>query len=265
MFQKKLAYISSCILLLLSVFILSKYFFYEDKREVVITIDDLPLIYSDSSTNDQLMGQIIYHLKQFKVPAVGFVIAQNVNPDTIQQLYDFQKNGYIVGNHTYSHPDLRHTEENKYIQDIALADQILLPFFPEQKLFRYPYMSMGAGKKRAVVQQYLSKNKYLYAPVTIDSKDFRFNAKFAMLGLDPKAAGFAVLKQQYLDYVEKKIIKRERQDKWLSFSYQSKKQTLLIHANALNSYALPDVLQLFKQRGYQFIAANNAGWESDIF
>lgn len=263
MLRKKLAYTSSIVLLLLSIFILSKYFFYEDKREVVITIDDLPLTYAGPALPDQLMKQILQHLDEFQVPAVGFVIAQNVNPNTIQQLHNFQKKGHIVGSHTYSHPDLKQTDENKYIQDIALADQILLPFFPEQKLFRYPYMSMGSGKKRAAVLQYLSDNKYLYAPVTIDSKDFRFNAKFAELGLDPEAAGFADIKQQYLDYVKKKILKRERQDKWLSFSYQSKKQTLLIHSNALNSYVLQDVLQLFKDRGYQFITANNAGWENE--
>jgi len=232
MFQKKTAYASSFIvLLLLSIFILSKYFFYEDKREVVITIDDLPLMYAGPASPDQLMKQIIHHLDEFQAPAVGFVIAQHVNPGTIQQLYDFKKNGYIVGSHTYSHPNLKHTDENKYIKDIALADQILLPFFPEQKLFRYPYMSMGVGKKRAAVLQYLANNKYLYAPVTIDSKDFRFNEKFAMLGLDAKSAGFAALKQQYLDYVEKPSISLN--DLYF-FNF------LTIHAKSMN-----DLLKMF--------------------
>lgn len=35
-------------------------------------------------------------------------------------------------------------------------------------------------------------------------------------------------------------------------------QILLIHANLLNAYVLPDIINLYKQNGYEFVSLENA-------
>jgi len=61
------------------------------------------------------------------------------------------------------------------------------------------------------------------------------------------------LKPRYLAYIWQQTLKAEKRA-----NGKHVKQILLIHSNLLNSYALNDIIQMYKKNGYQFISLTDA-------
>nr|HAT8712671.1 polysaccharide deacetylase family protein [Legionella jordanis] len=228
------------------------------KREIAITIDDLPFV--GESKNFHL-NMIIDALKSNEVPATGFVIAREVTQDNWTMLRKFHDAGLGLGNHTYSHANLNKMNAGAYIQEIDAADKILLPIMTEPKYFRYPYLAMSHGAKKDKVLQFLGAKNYQIAPITIDSKDFLFNQLLYAVPENERRSFLEVLKPCYIDFIWKQTLKAEEHSKLAHKPEQP--QILLIHANLLNAYVLPDILNLYKQNGFNFISLEEALKNSD--
>ncbi|MFJ1268078.1 polysaccharide deacetylase family protein [Legionella lytica] len=234
--------------------------FAADEREIAITIDDLPFVGSGTSTpaslkrtQDRFMA-IVKALVDNQVPATGFVIGGAVAKNEWDLLETFRNQGFALGNHTYTHDSLNSMSANKYIADIERADVKLAPVMTEPKYFRYPYLAEGNGEKKQQVVNYLAAHQYIIAPVTIDSKDYEFNAQFYRIPYRKRAQSINQFKKRYLAYIWKQTLAAERRNS----NGQPRKQILLIHANLLNSYCLEDILDMYKKNGYKFISLADA-------
>ena len=228
-------------------------------REIAITIDDLPFVGSSykneaalKRTHDRFM-KIVQSLTDNQVPATGFVIGGAIGTGDWELLEAFHGAGFVIGNHTYSHLNLNQTPAEKYIQGIARTDKVLSPLLSHPKYFRYPYLAQGKGESKALVQHYLAENDYIEAPVTIDSKDYRFNEQLYHIPYRARSQYLPQLKQRYLDYIWHETERAEKRAKG-----QPVKQILLLHANLLNSHCLNDILLMYKARGYRFISLSEA-------
>lgn len=229
------------------------------EREIAITIDDLPFVGTDSNDSGNLQRshdrfmKIMQSLIDHHVPATGFVIAGAIGKGQWQLLEEFRKEGFALGNHTWSHANLNHSSSEKYINEIARADQKLAPIMTQPKYFRYPYLAEGKGVAKHEIQDYLTANQYTVAPVTIDSKDYKFNERLLHISWRIRSEYLDEIKQQYLDYIWKQTVIAEKRS-----SNGTAKQILLVHANLLNSYFLSDVIQMYKDKGYRFISLSEA-------
>ena len=221
-------------------------------REIAITIDDLPLVASKMNTpgnqqrSTERFGKIVQALTDNKVPAIGFVIGGAIEKGQWAFLEQFKGAGLMIGNHTYSHRSLNQIGADKYIADIARADKVLAPVMTEPKYFRYPYLAEGTKQSKPIVLKYLAENHYTVAPVTIDSKDFQFNEQVYKVPYHSREGYITKLKPRDLAYIWKQTLRAEKQA-----DGKPVKQILLIHANLLNSYALNDIIQMYKQNGYK--------------
>lgn len=228
-------------------------------KEIALTIDDLPLVASKMDTpgnqqrSTERFNKIVEALTENKVPATGFVIAGAIAKGQWAFLEQFRNAGFALGNHTYSHYNLNQMSAEKYIADVAKADKILAPLLTEPKYFRYPYLAEGNKSSKPKVLNYLNENHYVIAPVTIDSKDFRFNEQLYHVPYHSREAYINKLKPRYLAYIWDQTLRAEKRAK-----DQPVKQILLLHANLLNSYALADIIQMYKNNGYTFITLTEA-------
>lgn len=100
---------------------------------------------------------------------------------------------------------------------------------------------------------YLTAHQYTIAPVTIDSKDYEFNARFYKIPYRKRAANLPAFKKRYLAYIWQQTLKAEKSAKG-----KNVKQILLIHANLLNSLCLEDIIELYREHGYKFISLADA-------
>ena len=136
--------------------------------------------------------------------------------------------------------------------DLDKADKELQSIMTQPKYFRFPYLAEGKGNDKQKVQDYLTQHQYTVAPVTIDSKDYRYNEQLLRVNWRNRADRLPVIKKAYLTYLENQIVKTEK------IHREGRPEILLIHANLINSHALPEVLELFKKRGYRFISLDEA-------
>ncbi len=228
-------------------------------REIAITIDDLPLVASKMNTpgnqqrSTERFAKIIQALTENNVPATGFVIAGSIEKGQWEFLEQFRKAGLMIGNHTYSHKNLNQMSAEAYIADVERADKVLTPLLTEPRYFRYPYLAEGNKQNKPKVLDYLIAHHYVIAPVTIDSKDFRFNEQLYHVPFRVRENYIGKMKAGYLAYIWKQTLLAEKHA-----NGQPVKQILLIHANLLNSYVLNDIIQMYKQNGYQFITLTEA-------
>ncbi|KTD26287.1 polysaccharide deacetylase [Legionella israelensis] len=231
-------------------------------REIAITIDDLPFVGTTYNKPGNLRREqerflnIMNALIRNDTPATGFVIGGSIEKDQWQLLQLFHDEGFTIANHTYSHANLNHTNAEKYIQDIKRADEILTPLMTETKYFRYPYLADGKGSKKEQVMNYLAENNYIIAPVTIDSKDFKFNAQLLAIHWRSRSKHLDSIKNRYLSYIWQQTLRAER----ISEKKYGKPmpQILLIHANLLNSHVMDDIIQMYKKNGYTFVSLDKA-------
>lgn len=71
-----------------------------------------------------------------------------------------------------------------------------------------------------------------------------------------RRAYLAELKPFYLDFIWQQTIKAEENNEYNHNIRQA--QILLIHANLLNAYVLPDIINLYKKNGYTFVNLQDA-------
>ena len=183
---------------------------FAQKRELALTIDDLPFVGERQSFH---LNMIIDAIKNTEIPATGFVIAKEITTKNWQTLQKFRDAGLGLGNHTLSHANLNRIGPTAYIQEIEAADKILSPVLTEPKYFRYPYLVMGAGSNKTMVKQYLSSKNYQIAPISIDSKDFIFNQLLMSVPQNERRNFLAVLKPCYLDFIWQQTLKAEEHNR----------------------------------------------------
>lgn len=233
---------------------------FAQERTITITIDDLPFVGTTHNKPGNLRREkerflkIMQTLIDHNVPATGFVLAGSIEKNQWELLEQFHDEGFIIGNHTYSHLNLNRVDAERYKEDIARADKILTPLMQQgQKYFRYPYLAEGKGETKMDVQNFLANHDYIIAPVTIDSKDFKFNAQLFAIPWRQRPNHLERIKKQYLNYIWQQTLRAEKKA-----GNTEQTQILLIHANLLNSHFLGDVITMYKNKGYRFVSLDEA-------
>jgi peptidoglycan/xylan/chitin deacetylase (PgdA/CDA1 family) len=231
---------------------------FADQPEIAITIDDLPFVGAGSKTagdmqrGEERFTRILNAFVENQVPTTGFVIGGAIGKGQMEWLERFKNAGLQLGNHTYTHPNLNTYNGEKYIAEIERTDKKLDFLVSQPKYFRYPYLAEGRGDKKRMVHQYLAEHGFVVAPVTIDSKDYRFNAQLLSIHWRSRLDKLEPIKKRYLAYIANQTERAEKK------GGVHAKQILLIHANLLNSYCLGDIIKYYKDRGYKFISLEDA-------
>ena len=100
------------------------------KKRVALTFDDGPCA--------EYTPVILDYLKQQNVRATFFLIGQNAesNPELVKREFD---EGHEIGNHTYSHPNVKHISTDRLLNEIENCQNIIEEITGTRpKLFRPP-------------------------------------------------------------------------------------------------------------------------------
>jgi len=166
--------------------------------------------------------------------------------------------GHAIGNHTYSHRDLGSSAVS--VEDFeadVLREQAIVNTLPTwRKRLRFPYLKEGeTATKRDAMRAWMRANGYLPGPVSIDASDWYYNERFLKLPASDveKAATFKRLylahlwdRANYYESLAKRVLGRSPQ------------HLLLLHTNAVNAAFLPDVIEMFRSRGWKTVDAEQA-------
>lgn len=113
---------------------------------IALTFDDGP--------HPKYTVQILDILKKYNAKATFFVIGQNAEkyPEIVMREYS---DGHEIGNHTYSHPDLKKISAENFLQEIEKTNRVIKDITgTEPRLFRPP----GGYLSNAIVNEITEQN-----------------------------------------------------------------------------------------------------------
>jgi len=238
-------------------------------RTIAVTIDDLPVVSTrrDLKNRQEITKRLLGHIKKAKVPAIGFVNENKLYRDDkrveaeVDLLRMWLDAGLDLGNHTYSHRSADAISVEAYTADIVrgeiITKELLKARNREIRYFRHPYLQTGSDMQvKTAIYKFLAEHNYTVAPISFDNADYIFSRAYdnAFDKKDKK-----LMKQvgdAYVPYMEAKLEYWERQS--IKLLGREISQTLLIHANFINSDYFDDLAAMFKRRGYKFVTLEDA-------
>jgi peptidoglycan/xylan/chitin deacetylase (PgdA/CDA1 family) len=255
------------IILIIIVILISAFYIYpQDKtgiNKVAITFDDYPLSRLSHFTYEEsgeIIGRLIDNISKSNIPAIAFVnenkLLTNGEFDSlkIKFLIDWLNAGLDLGNHTFSHPDLNKVSPEEFKRDIMNGEQITGQLKAEKgkriTYFRHPYLHTGMTEEiKENINNFLSENGYIIAPVTIDNSESMYALAFDNV-MDTGDTTLAVkVAEEYIEYLNKMFDYFEKQS--VDIFGRNINHILLLHSNQLNSFYIEEICQMIYKRGYK--------------
>jgi peptidoglycan/xylan/chitin deacetylase (PgdA/CDA1 family) len=229
--------------------------------KICITFDDLPMVrVPDRDERRAITDRILAALDEFNVEAAGFVIGDNIEDD-VDLLRSWLEAGHVLGNHTYSHADLNEVPADLYIRDIKKGqdaiEDVLVELRQAGRYFRYPFLHYGnTYDTKKKVADYLEKEGYAVAHVTVDPEDFAYNLQYEKIYQSADSIDFVQLGNEYIDHIMDCLHEAEK----LAQDVMGRKikHIVLLHANRINGAFLSDLLSELSAEGYTFISLDEA-------
>ena len=165
--------------------------------------------------------------------------------------------GHVIGNHTYSHTDIDTLTVAEYTADIARGDALFrrLPNFKPR--LRFPFLREGSTQdKRDGVRDWLTKHGYDPAPVSIVTSDWYWNQRLVDWAKAHPDGNTEPFRKAYLQHVWDRAEYSERLARELLG--RSPAHVMLLHANRVNAMYLAEVLAMFRAKGWNIAAADEA-------
>lgn len=255
--------------ILIITFLFSQIFLSQNKN-ICITFDDLPFVnYGMNDTTFQcgVVDNLIKKLKKFNVPAIGFVNERKLYKDDglssfqVSLLENWVMNNLELGNHTFSHPDYNKVDFKTFADDLLkgefISKKILAKENKTLKYFRHPFLHVGNTKEKAdSLKNFLHRNNYIAAPVTIDNEDYWFAVAYKRAKVSNDSALAKRIGEDFINYIERKLHYFEEQSNKL-FG-ENINQILLLHASWLNSDYIDSIIKMLDKNGYSFVNMDEA-------
>lgn len=231
-------------------------------RQVAITIDDLPRG-GDGGPYElvamrKMTQKLLAPLREQKIPVIGFVNAgrNSGSPAQLRDILDLWLDaGAELGNHAYSHPDINDMPLATYTADIVAGEPVIRVVLAARgkklDFYRHPYLHTGpTAEIKKGLQDFLDSLGYRVAPVTLDDADYAF----AVLYQKPEFR--ERVRREYVPYMESVVKFFERRS--VEVTGHEISQILLIHASQMNADLMPELLAMFRRRGYTFVTLARA-------
>jgi peptidoglycan/xylan/chitin deacetylase (PgdA/CDA1 family) len=233
--------------------------------EIAITIDDLPVHapYPPGVTPLEVNQQMIAALSAAHVPVTAFVNAANVtDSSTMQALREWRAAGFVLGNHTWSHPHLSELTIAQFEEELTKGEPILskLGKGSDWRWFRYPFLDEGKDEaQRVAARETLRKHGYRVADVTTGFSDWAWTPAYARCTAKHDSGGVTQLERMYLAAARQSIVDdREMARKLYGHDIP---YVLLMHVSAMSAHMMPQVIRIYRDAGYRFVSLPEA--ESD--
>jgi len=226
--------------------------------QVAITMDDFNLFGADEPTAEKRNQAILAALRAHSIKGAIFVCASNIDsPFGHRLLKQWDEEGHLIANHTYSHRFYPGSDFRQYSADILRCEALIKDYKHFVRLFRFPYLKEGkTAGQRDQMRVFLAEHGYRNGAVTIDASDWYIDDRLRkQLAKDSKADTSG-----YRDYYLGHIADRSRFYDEVSNRAlgRSVRHTLLVHHNVLNALCLGDLLAQYKRMGWKLIDAAHA-------
>lgn len=193
----------------------------ETKKVAYLTFDDGP---------SEVTEEILNILKEENIKATFFMIGKQITDETEPIVKRMQKEGHLIGIHTYTHKSEEiYSSAQAYIEDAEKTAQRIYEVTQEKPIFyRFPWGSVNcyvSGICNEIIGQ-MEKKGYIYFDWNVSAED--------SVGKPTKSSILKNVRKDYAKYNE---------------------PVLLMHDSSINeitAQTLPEVIKELKEKGYSF-------------
>ncbi len=230
-------------------------------QSVALTFDDGPRL--DQQVRMDAAGKnraILAALRGAKVSSVLFVAGRRVDsPEGLALTRAWGEDGHRIANHSYAHRYF-HSEAATLagFETDLLKNEDLLQGLPNYtRWFRFPFLKEGdTAAKRDGARAFLAAHGYRNGHVSIDASDWYYDQRLQVrLGQEPNA-DLGPYRKAYLDH----LWDRAQYYQGLARAVLGRdvKHVLLLHHNLVNALFLPDVIRMFRGKGWTIVSPSEA-------
>jgi peptidoglycan/xylan/chitin deacetylase (PgdA/CDA1 family) len=203
--------------------------------------------------------RLLRPFREEKIPVIGFVNegrAVDLGAGGLRQILDlWLDSGADLGNHSHSHLNINRVSLDEYTADVLKGETILRAALTGRgrtlRFYRHPFLFTGPTPEiKQGLQAFLDRQGYRVAPVTLDNGDYMFAALYTRPQYRER------VRLEYVPYMESVVAFFETRS--IEVVGREFPQVLLLHANELNADLMPDLLAMFKRRGYSFVTLDQA-------
>lgn len=233
-------------------------------QQIAFTFDDLPA-HGDlppGETRLEVASSILATLHDQHMPVVyGFINAAQLGktPGDLAVLKTWRDSGQLLGSHTFSHPSLNDLTPEQFEAEISKNEPVLSTLMPGEDWhwFRYPFLWEGDTlEKHRAVRSYLQQRGYQIAEVSMDFEDYLWNAPYARCMAKHDTQSIASLHDSYLATASQYI--DVFRDLTHTLYGRDISYVLLLHIGAFDAKMLPELITLFRSRGFTFVTLPDA-------
>lgn len=230
---------------------------------VAITVDDLTVhgALPPGVTHVQVGDAFIAAFKAHQVPeAWGFINGVQLEREPASEgvLTAWRAAGYPLGNHGYTHMNAGQNTIEAFKTELDGNEPLLARYMGDTdwRWLRFPFLSAGNADNHAEVMAYVAQKGYRVADVTISFNDWAYADPYARCVVQGNTAAIADMRARYLSDTTASI----RRARALSQKIYGRDipHVMLIHVGAFTGEMLPQVLEIFKAEGAQFVTLAEA-------
>ena len=208
----------------------------------------------------QWNAAIIAALDHAGLKSIQYATGMRVgSPAGLELLRAWASAGHEIGNHTYSHRSLSSADTSleEFIADAERNEKLLRDLPGWTKRFRFPYLKEGQTvEKRDGFREWLRSQGYGSGQVSIDNSDWYYNTRYLAWREKNPSKDPAIFRAPYLTHLWNRAVYYDSLAK--RTEGRSVKHVLLMHMNAINAAFLPDVIAMFKAKGWGVINVEDA-------
>jgi len=233
-------------------------------QQIAFTWDDLPVhaALPANTTRVEIGRKLIAATKAAHLPPVyGFVNGVQVEREPLSEpmLREWRAAGFPLGNHAWSHMNLNENSLEAWEADVLKNEPVLRKYAGDSDWhwLRYPYVATGdTPEKRAAARKFLAEHGYRIADVTMSFNDWLYGDPYARCMAVHDTAAIEKLKESYLKMADEEIDHARAVSK--AVYGREIPYVLLMHVGALDAEMLPQLVELYKKRGFTFVTLEEA-------
>ncbi|MES2587490.1 MAG: polysaccharide deacetylase family protein [Bacteroidota bacterium] len=229
--------------------------------------------FDDGSVEDmpgyklELWNQLLLNnLEKHHLKAILFSMGKNKTSEKGRFILNsWDVAGHMIANHTFSHLNFNSekTSLEKFEFDFLTNDSLIRSYSNYYPYFRFPYLKEGNNaEKRDGFRAFLKEQKYKNGHVSIDASDWYIDSRLLKRLKENPKADISGFKSYYIQHIYNRALYYD------SLSYQLTKRhinhVLLLHHNFIAALFLDDLIQYFKEKGWEVMDADKA-YQDEIY
>ncbi|SEJ35816.1 Polysaccharide deacetylase [Dyadobacter sp. SG02] len=232
----------------------------DNKPKIAFTFDD-------GQTNDfpgykleEWNELLISHLQKHGLKAILFSSGANKTDEKGKYvLSSWNKAGHLIGNHTLTHPNFnsKNISLDDFKREFVANDSIIKQYSNFYPYFRFPYLKEGnTTEKVSGFREFMKKSGYKNGHVSIDASDWYIDSRLVKRLRENPKADVSGYRAYYKDHLMSRALYYDSLSTILTGRKIS--HIILLHHNLAAALFLRDLIQHFKENGWEVVDADVA-------